>query len=679
MKALYIPMLLAVACGSLQANAQAERTVTYARPGTTITLDLNWTADNYGTVQWQKSSDGGYTWADIANATSPALTVNFPARQSQPLVYRAVVNGDPSCPAAIIEREVRPVKFTSSATATGFNAAEITVSAVDFGTAAIAEYGYAANYASLERDYTVMNRVKTGEVLPASDEFTITCTGLEPNTTYAVRPWFKTADGSIIFGTENEVTTTDGICWSSEDWIIEKNRLRPRLKVSSMSKTTDVEILIGTDRENLTSYKTTEVKGGVYSCATIRGLLSGTDYLVVARAKVDGVPVEIEKTVRTWSDYSSMEVDETSSGIHHTIRWDREKKLTNLTPEGIQVEYPRMCRVDDNTILFAYHGGNGSDHWKNSYLRISHDNGRTWSVPTTIFNCEGTEYGDKHWRICNPELTRLANGWIILTVVANYRVETNENCKVLASLSKDGGETWGDPIIVGRGRTWEPQVIQLPNGELELLVSSEAKWWEPRADNILQEIVSARSTDNGETWTSFVRASFKPGARDGMPVAIVMQGNKGVLFIEESVNGGVPPTLQHRPLDGVWETTDWDGQNDNRRWRSRLNSGAGAPYMIQLPTGEIVMTAHTNQTGSVWQTCRPQVVITDNTGENASSPVYPLDGYSPLPSGTGAYYNSLFLKDSETVWLLVTKARYEGSNRKESAIMMLEGKIVKTR
>ena len=42
----------------------------------------------------------------------------------------------------------------------------------------------------------------------------------------------------------------------------------------------------------------------------------------------------------------------------------------------------------------------------------------------------------------------------------------------------------------------------------------------------------------------------------------------------------------------------------------------------------------------------------------------------------GAYYNSFFLKDDETLWLLVTRAKYDGQTRVDSQIMMLEGKIV---
>ena len=105
-------------------------------------------------------------------------------------------------------------------------------------------------------------------------------------------------------------------------------------------------------------------------------------------------------------------------------------------------------------------------------------------------------------------------------------------------------------------------------------------------------------------------------------------------------------------------------------------NGGGAPYCLQLPTGEIVITAYYEKTGSVWQTARPRVYVGDSSGHNFSHGTLPLSGSSPLPYGTGAVCCSLFLKDPETVWLLISKAKYTGSNRDESVIMLLEGKII---
>ena len=667
---------LALCAASIAPDAYAERTVSYALYGLYTTLDLNWTADNYGTIQWQQSTDDGATWTDIPSQTAPTYTF----RAMEPTLCRAVVNGDPSCPEAQVERQINTVNFKAKIVEIGSNYANVELTGVDFGDAEVVEYGFAANLASLGRSSTRMNRVKIGDRLPAAEKFTMACTGLQPDSEYNLRPWVRTADGSLIIGAAvSKFKTKAGIAWNTEDWIIETDRIRPSVVFHGSEAPDNIKFLFGTNRDNLKESTVRKLANNIYNGTVSTNLTPGTEYLVIARATVGDKELEIEKTVRTWSDYSTFEVDATSTGVHHNIKWDASKTLVPLSdPDIPNVEYPRMCRVDDQTILLSYHGGN-KDHWTNSYLCKSSDNGRTWSKPFKIYDCEGSTFGNDYWRICNPEMTRLANGWIILTVIANGKPETNRNCKVLATLSKDDGETWSDPIIVGRGRTWEPQVVQLPNGELELLVSSEADWWEPRADNVYQQIVSARSTDNGQTWTTFKRASYKPNARDGMPVAVVMQGNQGVLFIEESVNGGVPPTLQHRALDQEWDTADWDGKNDDRRWRTSLASGAGAPYCIQLPTGEFVITAHTDQTGSTWQTSRPQVVMADNTGHTFKYSSKPLAGSNPLPYGTGAYYNSLFLKDADTVWLLITRARFDGNTRKESSIVMLEGKVVETR
>lgn len=660
--------IIAAALMLSAATMSAERRVCYARNNQTVTFNVVWGADNYGDIKWQISNDNGTTWTDINNATKPSLTVTATA----PALYRAVVAGDPSCPALVEERELKIVDINSTVLTNGSNYAEVEVNAGQLKDADVVEYGFTATIQGLNRPYSILPRFKVGDTLPG-EVFTMMCTGLEPSTAYSVRPYFKTADGSVVFGAGKVVSTTPGVKFDTEGWLIEKASVMIPFTLTDPSVVTNPEVWFGLDKTSLQKYDVTSLGNGKYQSKLINRLKSGTTYIAVVKANVDGMPVEIEKPVTTWTDYSTYEVDQTVKPVSHVVEWDNTN-LINLTPENLQVEYPRMCRVDENKILLTYHGGT-SDHWQNSYIRKSYDNGRTWTDAVEIYNKNNTFLGSGYYRICNPEMTKLANGWIILTVVANANPETNQNCKVLASISKDGGETWGDPIIVGRERTWEPQVVQMPNGEIELLVSSEAYWWDNQRNNLFQEIKSARSTDNGETWTSYKRASYKPGARDGMPVSVVMQGNKGVAFIEESVNGGVPPTIQFRTLDQGWDNTDWDGRDDNLRWRvDKLPNGAGAPYMIQLPTGEFLIMAHANQTGSVWQTCRPTVVMADNTGHNFMYSRVPLA--TALPSQCGAYYNSFFLYDNDTVWLLFTKAQYNGSTRVESDIMILPGKIV---
>lgn len=654
-------------------HSMADRMVSYARENQNVTLSLEWRADNYGDISWQTSADGGQTWTDVEGGNNPSVT--FKATSSNPL-YRAVVKGDPSCPPLIEEREVKTVSFDTDVVSASSTSAELEISGIDFKDANIVEYGFTDMIQGVGRTYSILPRNKVGDGLPDDDKFIINCSGLNPSTQYSLRPYFITADGSVIFGPGKLVKTLEGLSFDTEDWIIEKTEVRVPFSIAGVSVgTNDIEFRFGRNESDLRKYDIESLGDGKFRSQLIDGLIPGEEYIAVVNAVVNDEPMGIRKSVKTWSDYSSFVVDEEVKPVSHIVEWDSEKNLRCLTPETLQVEYPRMCRVDGNTLLLTYHGG-VSDHWQNSYLRKSYDNGKTWTEPVEIYNVVGSFLGSGYNRICNPEMTRLKNGWIIMTVVANGNPETNHECKVLATISKDGGETWGNPFVVGRGRTWEPQVVQLPNGELELLVSSEAYWWDNQRHDLYQEILSTRSTDNGETWTEYKRASYKPKARDGMPVAVVLQGNKGVLFIEESVNGGVPPTLQHRSLDGEWDTEDWDEKDDENRWRTSLNSGAGAPYMIQLPTGELLIMAHTNQTGEVWQTNRPQVIMADNTGHNFKYSRLPLAGTNPLPAQTGAYYNSFFQYDDDTVWMLITKARYDGANRIESDVMVLEGKIV---
>lgn len=665
--------ILALALFALNFSASFAQTTSYGRSGQDVTLDLNWTGDNYGTVQWQKSTDNGATWTDINNATNHTYTFKVSGDE----MYRAHVVGDPSCPPINLERKIKAVNFTTSIETLGYNSVEMAVSGLEVPAADVVEYGYATNFSALSRTFDMMPLNKVGDSLPEGD-FTMICGNLRPNTGYSIRFYFKTVDGSVVFGPGKLATTIPGIEFSSEDWIIEKKRLRAEFMLSGNATANDVACYYGTTLDDMKAASVTSTSTGHYRSSYMSSLTPGTPYYIKIKARVDGDEQEVVHVVKTLTDYSTYEVDNTVLPVSHKINWGNPRTLTKISAEGMGgVEYPRICRLDDQTLLLTYHGGTSSDHWQNCYYRLSYDNGKTWGAQKMIFDKSKTFLGSSYFRICNPQATLLDNGWVILSATANGNSETNTNCKVICTISKDGCHTWSDPIIVGRGRTWEPHVVQLPGGELELLVSSEAQWWQgPGTPGMDQEIVVARSTDYGETWSEFKRASYLSGARDGMPVSVVMQGNKGVLFTIESPAGNVPPSIVHRELKDEWETTGWDRADDAKRWASGLNRGGGAPYCVQLPTGEFVMMCHTNQAGSVWQTNRPQVCLTDNTGHNPKYITLPVTTGNPLKSNEGAYYNSLFLKDAKHIWLLVTRAEYNGDKRGASSIEYIEGTII---
>lgn len=651
------------------ASAQNAPETTYARQGQNVTLDLHWTSDNYGTVQWQHSTDGGQTWTDIAGANTPVYTYKAEGNR----LVRARVEGDPACPPICMERQINVIGLSAEVQAIYHDRAELTVTCTDLPAESVAEYGYAYNLSGLSRNYTMMPLHAVGTQLPA-EPFDMTCDGLRPDMSYSIRAYVRLTDGTVIYGPGKLVKTLNGIEWSTEDWLIETGRIQAHFICPEGTR--NIVYRFGETPETMKEYGTTAKEHGTMAGAIVSGLKPGTTYYASVTAEVDGEEMTITKEVRTLPDYSTVPVDDTVVPVGHKIDWgDRTLHRISLPDNTYQVEYPRIVRAADGALILTYHGGT-QDHWQNCYIRRSYDEGQTWTDQQTLFSASNTLFGNSYYRICNPQVTLLDNGWLILSVCGNANPETNYNCKVLTSISKDNGVTWSDPVVVCRGRTWEPHVLQLPDGDLELLVSSEAWWWDNQRNNLFQEIISCRSTDNGETWTASKRACYLPGCRDGMPVPILMQGGKGVLFSIESVNSGLAPSLVHRDLDKEWDTADWDRKDDADRWLTNLNGSAGAPYAIQLTTGEIVVMAHTNQAGNVWQTCRPQVTITDNTGHNPKYKTLPCSQSGVLGQGEGGYYNSLWQKDDDTIWLIITHSTYNGSTRVKSSIEYMEGKIV---
>lgn len=664
---------LALALLSLTASAQREQT--WVRKSQSVTLDLHWSKDHYGNIQWQKSTDDGKTWDDIKNATKPIYTFT----PSQPTLLRAHIEGDPACPAIDIERDVQVMTLDATVTATYSDGVDMEISLADLPLDLIQEYGYTYNMSALSHGATLMPRTKVGE-RPEASTYEMHCTGLLPKRTYSVRAYVALKDGTVIYGAGKAVNTIPGLEWHSEDWSIGQRTMQARFVCPEGTRRINFEL--GSDEDDMTSYTATSTGdkafsgGTIYATPVITGLTPATDYIARVTAIIDGEEVMIEKTVRTMTDYTHFATPEDFYvPVGHRIDWGERKFHRISMPENTyQVEYPRMVRAADGTLILTYHGGT-SDHWQNCYIRRSYDDGVTWTDQQLLYSASGQLLGSGYYRICNPQVTLLDNGWLILSVCGNATPETNYNCKVFTSISKDNGETWGDPVVVCRGRTWEPHVVQLPGGELELLVSSEAPWW-GKDGWMEQEIVYARSTDYGQTWTTAQRACYLPGARDGMPVPIVLKGNRGVIFSIESVGSGLPPSLVYRPLHQEWNSTPWNRTDSDRRWLTNLNGGGGAPYCVQIPSGELIIMAHTNQAGQVWQTCRPQVVMADSEGKNPKYKTVPAGTSGTLNPGEGAYYNSLFMKDDTTVWLLVTRATYNGDVRQRSSIEYMEGKII---
>ena len=124
---------------------------------------------------------------------------------------------------------------------------------------------------------------------------------------------------------------------------------------------------------------------------------------------------------------------------------------------------------------------------------------------------------------CVPDLIQLSDGTII--VAYNPRPSapytTGRKFGIRCKRSVDNGATWSDEIFVNDARhtfedgCWEPSMLELPSGELQLYFADEG----PYTSSNEQQISLCRSFDGGKTWSAAQKVSFRAGYRDGMPQA----------------------------------------------------------------------------------------------------------------------------------------------------------------
>ncbi len=624
--------------------------------GTGINLNLLWYTVNHGNIQWQQSPDGSQ-WMEISGAT----TKNLLDTADSDRYYRAMIESG-TCDPLYSKITWVDVMELSTLQVYGVSETEAFVSCNVTGDEhPVLEQGLCFGTETYPDINSDVYRDTSG-----LEDFTVHLTGLTRGLTYRARTYAMIGESAYVYGNILEFSTLE-------------IRALDRINISDTAATLFYHLSSTPEPEEhgvftgpLPGLDTSSAKipgtedEGTFS-AWITGLESATTYYAVPYIRVNGkYHLSEEVSFRTFTDYSQAEVDTSAFAIGHRIEWNDPSTARKISAEGYYAEYGRVCKLrDSDTLLLIHHGGPDPGDWVNISLRKSFDGGESWTKHEILMDIN--DHRDNFWRFCCPEIIELANGWIQIAYTANGNPETNENCYVHVLTSKDRGETWEGPAAVTTGRSWEPAMVQLPGGEIEMFYSSEARWW-PGSD-LKQEIHSIRSTDNGQSWSYPEVAAYFPDKRDGMPVPVLLQGNRGVVFSIECVQHWLSPWLIKRELNGTWELPDPILNNGPTRWTVGGFSGhGGAPYLIQLPTGETVISAHVYRGGD-WHLSNMEVMVGDNEGRNFGNMTRP---WGELPDNQGAIHNSLFMKDSETIVLI--SARNNGLT--ESAIYWLEGKIV---
>lgn len=334
------------------------------------------------------------------------------------------------------------------------------------------------------------------------------------------------------------------------------------------------------------------------------------------------------------------------------ISWDRstftEMTSVNVKDEGFTEEnlyYPRIKRLSDGSLLMSFE----NDHFGwDIYVRRSEDNGRTWSDASLLVRTSPavSTVGEDEKVYVNPDFIELSDGRVLLAYQWRYKKgyndlpNTNENCGIEVMFSDDFGKTFSEPVEVYRGRCWEPAMLQLPSGEIQMFITSSQEL----IDNMsAPQTVIIRSFDGGKTWQGKERCGIDDNeviARtvdsrstyDGMPSGVWLDDNGGIAVPVEVWHGkwvvDQTPVIVKTDAETNWrrdlETIRKEGGPE---WplKKQLNKdfyGYG-PYCTKLGTGEVVVLSNGQYKGvqGIW------TFIGDRKADNFTNATSPFDGY----------------------------------------------------
>ena len=338
------------------------------------------------------------------------------------------------------------------------------------------------------------------------------------------------------------------------------------------------------------------------------------------------------------------------------IAWDYNS-VQQLAPQAgralAHAGYPRLKRLHDGILMVVYEAEG------NAELIQSKDNGKTWSVPIVVMNkvhYTNAKGESTIINIANPELLQLQNGNLVFA--CNYRPAKEEIApySIVIKRSKDFGKTWlkEQALFDAQPRfkdgCWEPAMLQLPNGELQIYFANES----PYVHSDEQEISLLISHDNGETWSKNPKTvSFRANRRDGMPVPL-LDDNEIIVSIEDNKTEQFKPYIVRTKLLDNWSVPVREN-SPNREYalKEEISDSiyVGAPYLIRTPSGEVILSCQTTKDRtSNWEKSTMEVAIGDKKGRYFDRLTQPFE----VPLDKEAKWNSLSVWDNNTIAALST-------------------------
>ena len=358
------------------------------------------------------------------------------------------------------------------------------------------------------------------------------------------------------------------------------------------------------------------------------------------------------------------------------VEWDPTSDRIISAANDTGAAAPRARQLSNGDILLAYHHGELLGNIGSRItLRLSRDGGATWYQTREV---DGP--GEKgFWGFSNPDFIELGRGRVMLVSAARGKADPRcrdvflSECQrggLRVRFSNDYGVTWGAPhmIAAGRGRVWEPSIVSLPGGELEIFYANESP--DLQVEGATQCIESMRSADGGQSWSAPVIVSENANCRNGMPTALTL-GNGHVVCGQEVVGLATSP----------WIADTLHGQTRNYHLAQDQYDFGAAPFLARAPDGGTLLAFHSQ--------CRQTEYLKRVHGSWLFSDIFVQHGDAnaghfgpascpwPTVDGlAGAFFPSLLVLKDSTLVVLASFITVQPDRTPSTVIRWMKGRLV---
>ena len=354
--------------------------------------------------------------------------------------------------------------------------------------------------------------------------------------------------------------------------------------------------------------------------------------------------------------------DETSTSFLEADFRSRNE-ISEATARAQTPYYTRVKQLPDGSYILLY---NDEKNGKGVRMLRSED-GVTWGEYSTVF----APYDDKLY--ANPDALVLNNGDILVCTAWRFSKTYYTNPTrggISIKRSTDNGKTWGTEKIIFTGINWEPYMLQLRSGEIQIYWTNTTCHVLPSCNNTSTGTAILRSYDNGYTWTGDPKVPYSgqvvakqateviDGVQfytDQMPVAVELQNGMIALALESRLNRNNTYRITMAYTSDNWANSiPLDGVGPKDKLTNKFVGTA--PYIAQFPSGEVILRYSRLETSTL--------LLADPTGHKFSPQTVKLDNMRG--------WGNIELIDNEHTALVCSTARYNEGKANETHLINLQ-------